>query len=209
MRTLLALTLFTVACTDVPFNGPGYDSVRERLSDAPASLYVHDETSSGEVTARRRGSDEWIVGTTDLTIEHGYVRAAIDRNDQLAIDKLELAVGPINLDGVFQKPTQLTDVRLRLAEPVRSEPTWASADDVTATLSLTFDLDWSIVIDGGEPYPLATQQLKLDGAEVVITGDGGHVDAWLGLEAAGVLWNWADIVQIIELKLSLGAETAD
>ena len=43
MRYLLALTLVAAACTDVPSSGLHYDSVRDRLTDRPAWLYVHDD----------------------------------------------------------------------------------------------------------------------------------------------------------------------
>jgi hypothetical protein len=209
MKYLIVISLFATACTDVPLNGPHYNSVRERLSAAPTSLFVHDEASSGAITARRRGSDEWIVGTTGVTIERGYVRAGIDANGQLEIDQLEVALAPITLDGVFAKPAVLQDVVLRLAEGVHSEATWASPDAARATLQMELAFDWAIAIDGGEPYPLASQRMPLQHVDVVLTGDGDHVDAFIDVDAAGELWNWADIVQITALDLSLTAATAD
>jgi len=209
MRYLIVITLFATACTDVPLNGPHYNSVRERLSAAPTSLYVHDETSSGAITARRRGSDDWIVGKTDVTIERGYVRARIDSDGQLSIDQLEIAVAPIALDGVFAKPAELQDVVLRLTDGVRSEATWASPDAARATLAMELAFDWAIAIDGAEPYPLASQRMPLQRVDVVLAGDGDHVDAFIDVDAAGELWNWADIVQITGLELALTAATAD
>lgn len=210
MRILIALTLFAAACTDVPTNGgPSYGSVRERLATAPASLFVHDEMSSGMVTAQRRAATGWTTGMTALTVEHGYVRAALDDTGQLAIDQLELGLAPISLDGVFQKPTQLQNVTLHLTAPARSSMAWTSADDATTTIPLTLDFDWWIAIDGGAPIPLATQHLPTENVAVVLGGTGDHVEASLDLDARGVLWNWADLVQITELSLSLGAETAD
>lgn len=210
MRCLIALTLFATACTNVPVGGPRYDSVRERLTATPTSLYVRVETSSGAVTARRRGHDGWLDGTTQLAVEHGYLRAAIDdRSGKLAIQKLEVAVAPITLEGVFEKSAQLQDVRLRLAEPAYSEAAWTSDDDATATLVMTFDFDWAIAFDGGQPYPLATQHLPPQTVQVVLAGSGDHVDASLDVDATGELWNWADLVQLTDLSLSLTAETAD
>jgi hypothetical protein len=209
MKYLAILTMFAMACTDVPGSGPRHGSVSERLAGAPTSLYVHDEASTGSVTARRRGYGGWIDGTSQLTLEHGHVRAAIDDRGQLVIDQLDIAVAPIVLDGVFQKPAALHGVRLRLVESARSAATWATADDATATLSMELDLDWSIVLDGGEPYPLATQHLPTMTVDVVLAGSGDHIDARIDLAAEGELWSWADIVQITELTLSLDAQTAD
>jgi hypothetical protein len=209
MQYLRMLTMFAAACTGVPGSGPHHGSVSERLSDAPASLYVHDEASTGSVTARRRGYDGWIYGTSQLTIDHGHVRAALDDRGELEIDQLDITIAPIRLDGVFQKQAELQGVRLRLVETARSAATWATDDDATATLVMELDLDWSIVLDGGEPYPLATQHLPPMTVDLVLAGSGDHVDARIDLAAAGELWNWADIVQITELALSLSAETAD
>jgi len=209
MRYLIALALFASACMELPLSGPRYDSVRDRMSDAPTSLFIRDETSSGSITARRRGYDDWITGTADIAIDHGYMRAAIDDSGRLEIDQLELAIAPIALDGVFAKPAQLTNVILRLNRSARADAAWTSEDRATATLPMTFDFDWWIAIDGGDPIPLATQQLPPVNVEVMLGGDGEHVEASVDVAAAGVLWNWADIVQITELDLSLSAETAD
>lgn len=209
MRCLLLLALAATACTDIPFNGPHYDSVRERLTDAPASLYVRRDASSGAITARRRDRDGWSSGTAAVAIEHGYVRAEIDDSGRIAVGELEIALGPIALDGVFSKPAELRDVHARLTDRVAADPTWTSADRAVATFAMTFDFDWSISFDGGEPYPLATQQLPPVDVDVVLDGDGDHVEASIDIAAAGELWSWADLLEVTELSLSLDAETAD
>lgn len=209
MRYLLVLVLATTACTDVPLGGPHYDSVLARLAEVPTSLYVHDEASSGTVTARRRGGDGWIAGSTTLAIEHGYLRAALDDDGRLAIDQLEIAIAPIALDGVFERPAQLQDVRVRLREPVRGDVTWTSVDDASATVDMAFDLDWAITFAGDDPYPLATQHISVDAVAVELGGYGDHVDARLTIDASGELWSWADLVQITDLALSVTAETND
>ena len=210
MRTLLALTLFTAACTDVPpSSGPSYDSVRDRLAAAPASLFVHADESTGMVTAQRRAASGWTTGMTALTIDHGYVRAKLDETGQLAIDQLDLALAPISLDAVFTKPTQLQNVTLHLAAPAKSAMAWTSEDDATTSVPVAIDFDWWIAVDGGAPVPLATQHLPPEHVALVLGGSGDHVEASLELDAKGVLWSWADLVQITELSLSLAAETAD
>lgn len=209
MRKLLALPLFATACTNVPINGPTYDSVRERLTEAPTSLYVHDETSSGSITARRRVGDGWDSGTTAMTIERGYVRTAIDGNGRLAIQRLELDLAPIQL-GVFEKPTQLQDVHVRLAKPVQAEAVWRSEDEATAVISMPFEFDWSIkFVDDEQPYPLATQHLPPTNVAVSLDGSGDHVGARIDIDASGELWNWADLIQITDISASLDAESAD
>ncbi|HEX5061023.1 MAG TPA: hypothetical protein VFV99_16765 [Kofleriaceae bacterium] len=209
MRYFLAIALFATGCMELPLGGPRYDSVRERMSEAPTSLFIHDEMSAGSITAQRRGSDGWIAGTTDVTVDHGYVRAALDGNGQLEIDQLEIALAPISLDGVFAKPAELQNVILRLTHSTRADATWTSSDNASATLPMTFDFDWWIAIDGEAPIPLATQQLPSINVGVDLGGNGDVVEASVDISASGVLWNWADLVQITSLDLTLGAKTAD
>jgi hypothetical protein len=208
MRYLLLLTLATAACTDVPSSGLQYDSVRERLADRPTSLYVHDEASSGAVTARRWERDAWITTTTPLAIPRGHMRAAIDDSGALTIDQLEIAVGPVTMDRIFGKPAQLQNVALRLAKPLLSDTAWTSDDDATATLTMVFDFNWSIAFDGGRPFTLPTQRLPPESVHVELAGDGDHVRVLLDIDASGELWNWNDLVQITDVSISLSAETA-
>ena len=209
MRCLLALTIFAAACTGVPHNGPHYDTVRERLSDAPAWLFIRDEASSGAVTARRRGHDGWVGNRLALAIERGYARIAIEDSGQLEIDQLEIVIAPITLEGVFGRPAHLHDVRLRLAKPVRSELAWTSEDEATATLVMPLDFGWAVAFDGGEAMSLATLHLPPESVDITLAGDGDHVSGRLEVRAAGELGNWADLVQISEMALSITAETAN
>lgn len=209
MRPIAILAVFATACTGLPSSGPHHDSVIERLSDVPTSLYVHDDASSGALTARRLGATGWIAGTTTLAIEHGYVRTGLDADGQLAIEQLDIAIAPIAVTGVFEKDARLEDVRVHLAEPARGDVVWTSADDATATAQMAFDLDWTLAFEGDDPYPLATQHLNTVTAAIVIGGQGDHVAVRIDIESAGELWNWADLIQFSSLSLSLDAETTD
>jgi hypothetical protein len=207
MRKLLALTLFATACTNVPTNENQYDSVRERLKETPTSLYIHSDTSSGSITARRRIADGWMTGATPMVIERGYVRVAMDDNDQLLIQRLELDLAPIEL-GLFERPAELQDVHVRLATPVHGDVAWTSQDEATTAMGMPFEFDWSIKLQGDEPYQLATQHLPQTSVAVTLDGDGDHVTAQIDMTASGELWNWADILQMTDISMSLDAETA-
>src|SRR5574338_882968 len=209
MRSILTLAVLATACTGLPSSGPHHDSVLERMSDVPTSLYVHDEASSGAITARRLGGDGWITGTTPLTIDHGYMRAAVGADGELEITQLDLAIAPIAIEGVFQKSARLQDVRVQLSKPAHGDVVWTSADDATATVEMAFDLDWALVLGDEEPYPLATQHLNTVTAAIVLGGQGDHVAARLDVDSTDELWNWADLIQFTGLSLSLDAETTD
>lgn len=208
MRKFIAVMLLATACTEVPSSGPSYDSVRERLSAEPTSLYVHDETSSGSITARRRIGDGWDGGATDLAILRGYIRASIDDSGRLAIQRLEVDLAPIQLS-VFERPARLQDVHVRLPTPVEADVVWGSEDQATAIVAMPFEFDWAIkFVDDEQATPLGTQRLPVTNVAVSLTGTGDHVSARIDIDASGELWNWADLVEMTDISMSLDAQTA-
>jgi hypothetical protein len=210
MRTFLALTLFAAACTNSGVGGDGsYDSVRDRLSDGPTRLSIGSTESSGSITARRWSTSGWLEGVSAVTIDSGVVSASVDARGALNVDKLEVYLGSIPLpDDVFKKPAQLDDVQMRLLNAASAEAQWASADDATAQLTLDLAFDWSIQIDG-KKTPLGRQKLPPVVIDLALTGGGDHIDASVTLDANGQLWNWADLIQMTSLELTLAAATVD
>ena len=210
MRFLLALTLFASACTsDPPTGDAGYDSVRDRLSDGPTRLFVGQDASSGSITARRWTTNGWLEGVTAVTVEAGELSAKVDARGTLTVDKLVIELAPIEIpEDVFKKPAQLDDVRISLATPASAMATWAGDDDATATLTMMLDFDWAIRVNGGKT-PLATQHLPPIMIDVALTGAGDHVDAAMSVHAAGELWNWAGLLEMRSLDLTLAAGTVD
>src|SRR5262245_52679639 len=114
MRSLPVLILFASACTaSSPNDGPSYDSVRDRMSD-DARFYIGNEGSTGTVTAKRRTDSGWVEGVSDLVIVSGELRAKTDSHGKLALERFEVAVGPIDIpEEVFKKPAQLQDVKVK------------------------------------------------------------------------------------------------
>jgi hypothetical protein len=210
MRTLLALSLFAAACTTAaPAGGPSYDSVRERLSDGPTRLFVGGTGSTGTVTARRWTAGGWIEGDSTLVIESGELFATVDAAGRLSLSKFEVRVAPIEIpEEVFKKPAQLSDVRVKLTDTATGAAQWASDDEAHATLPLQLDLEWAIAVNGGKT-PLGTQHLPVVDVDLSLTGDGGSVEATIALAATGMLWNWANLLQLTHLELQLEASTLD
>jgi hypothetical protein len=210
MRVLLASTLFAAACaSNSPGGGPSHDSVRDRLTDGPTRLYVGSDGSSGSLTARRWTSNGWVEGDTPVTIRSGELSAKVDARGALTLDTLAVGLSDIEIpEEVFKKPAQLSDVMLSLSTPATADMHWTSDNDATATLTLALDFDWSISVNGSKT-PLATQHLPPVMVDVALTGAGDHVDAALSLHAAGELWNWAGLIEMTKLELSLSAATLD
>ena len=56
---------------------------------------------------------------------------------------------------------------------------------------------------------LGTQHLRPITIDVAFTGSGEQVDASISLVAVGELWNWAGLIELTALELSLAAATVD
>jgi hypothetical protein len=210
MRILLALTLFASACTsNPPAGGPDYASVRDRLSDRPARLFVGGEISSGSITARRWTADGWVEGQTAVTIDAGEVSAKLDPRGAFVVDTLVIGLAPIDIpEEVFKKPAQLDDVTVTLTAPATAMPQWSSDNAAAVALPVSLDFDWSIRVNGGKT-PLATQHLPPIVIDLTFTGGGDHVDATVRMHASGELWNWAGLLEMTSLDLSVAAGTVD
>jgi len=210
MRFLLASTLFAAACTsNPPAGGSDYESVRDRLSAGPTRLFVGGEGSTGSISARRWTQNGWLEGVTPVTIDSGELSAKVDSHGALVLDKLLVGLAPIEIpEDVFKKPAQLDDVKVTLTKPTSASAQWTSDDDATVTLPVALDFDWAIHVNGGKT-PLATQHLPQIMLDVALTGAGDHIDASISLHAMGELWNWADLLEMTSLDLSLAAGTLD
>ena len=210
MRTALALVLFASACTSASPGGPEiYDSVRDRLSTSPTRLYVGAEGSTGTVTAKRWTADGWVEGVTPIVVSSGELRASVDDHGTLTLAAFEVGTQPIDIpEDVFKKPAQLSDVRVKLSTASTGATTWTSENDATVAMTLALDLDWSISVNGART-PLGTQHLPPVPVDVTLAGAGDHVDASIGLHASGELWNWAGLLELTGLEMSLSAETTD
>lgn len=209
----LACILF-IAAAGCATGAPGvdgsstYTSVKDRLAH-PTRLYVGPATSSGELTAERYTHDGWVSGTTPLLIAHGELDGNLDKTGKLVASAFEVDVDPIDIpDSVFGKPAQLKDVRFTLASPAVADVAWSSDDEADATLTLSLNLDATMVINGAAS-PLGTQKLPPVELTTTLTGNGDHVDAMLSLDAMGTLWNWADLFKLTQLQLSLVAGSVD
>jgi hypothetical protein len=214
MRSALAFVLLasatTAACTSAsPTGTETFDSVKDRLATKPTRLYIGSEGSNGTITAKRWTADGWIEGQTPVTISSGELNASVNKNGTLKLEAFEVGVAPIEIpEEVFKKPAQLKDVRVKMTNAAEGQTNWTSDDDATVTLTLELDLDWSIAVNGAQT-PLGTQHLPPVPLDVVLTGAGDHVDASIGLHASGELWNWAGLLELTGLEMSLSAETTD
>jgi hypothetical protein len=186
---------------------PSYDSVRERLSDHSTRLYIDGDASTGTVLARQRTADAWREGSSELVIKGGQLEVYVDHSGVVLVQRFMVVVDTVDVSGVFKKPASLESVKLT-SLPVQSPAAWTGDNNATVTLWPPLALDWSLAINN-TLAPLATQHLPPLRAELALGGDGDRVEATLAVHGDGVLWNWADILQVTGLDLSLVAATVD
>lgn len=210
MRIALAFALLASACVSPsPSDTESFDSVRDRLETKPARLFVGGEGSSGQIAARRWTSAGWVAGDTTVVIESGELSAAVDKTGRLTLSSFEVGVMPIDIpEEVFKKPAQLTDVKLTLKASASGDTTWTSDNMATATVMLDLDFAWTIKVDGHKT-PLGSQHLPPVPVDITLSGDGEVVDATIGVRAKGELWDWAGLLQMTALEMSLSAELAN
>ena len=171
---------------------------------------VSPRPAARERSPRRRWThDGWVEGQTQITIENGELLGSVNPLGNLAVKNFEVGVAPIDIpEEVFGKPAQLTNVRVKLASPIVGSLSWTSDDDATGQLTLSLDLDWAITVNGNKT-PLGTQHLPPVPVDVMVTGGGDHIDASIGMNATGELWNWAGLLEVTGLEMSLSAETVE
>jgi hypothetical protein len=208
MRSLTLALVFMVGCASSPPEGPSPAAdVRDRLA-TPTKLLLVAPDSSGSVVARRYVNSSWQSGTIALALNNGELDVAADAAGQLAITELAVGVAPITIPkDVFGKEVQLRDVRVTLADKLTATTRWADANTARASAMVALDLGWTLYVDGNAA-PLGTQHLGPLPITIALSGDGAEVDATLSLQGSGMVWKWADLIELDDLQLALGETTA-
>lgn len=207
MRTALSLLVVLSACSTAGTDAESPPaSVRERL-ELPTRMMITADESGGTITAERKLNDGWQTALVDLPIENGEITVSADSRDAVTLEHFQVMFKPLDMpEGMFGARTaQLTNVHFDLANEQRIPAVWTSDDEVHLAANLQFTMSWTLSLDGS-PAPLGAPHLPPVPVDVVLTGDGAHVQAELRLNAPGELWNWATVVKLSDLKLVLGAE---
>ncbi|HEY1816935.1 MAG TPA: hypothetical protein VGG74_31520 [Kofleriaceae bacterium] len=187
-------------------SGPSFDSVRDRLTTGPTTMFVAATENAGALDAAHNTSDGWQSGSAVLSISSGAFVASLDQSD-LLVASLDLSFDSIDVPpSVFGTPAQLTNVRLQLPTATLATATWSDADDAIATAPVSLSLSWSLATNGGV-LQLGSQMLPALPLDVTLTGDGDSVTASLVLHGTGQLWTWADLLELTELDVSADAVT--
>lgn len=207
MRLAALLLGFVCACNTqlADPTDPPPATLHDQLAEAPTRLLMTPE-SFGSIVAERWSSDGWQQGAVELSITDGELVAHLDDANRLVVDTFKVGFATIDIPAsVIGTATQLTDVRLVLEGASSVEPAWPDADTVQAATNLDVGLSWSLHTDTAS-VPLGVQHLHLP-LQLQATGNGRTASATLGVVTTGEVWQWADLVKLSDLELTLQAST--
>jgi len=203
-RTWLGLLLLVGCGDDLLGASASPQTLREQLATETA-LVVSPPDSAGGITAERRGSSGWEAGFVQLGITAGDVGVLAEPSGALLVQQLDLELAPIALPPTVLHDATLTDIRVTLAAPTRVPATWLDDNSGRASAALQLELSWSLVIDGVES-PIGAPHLPAIPIELqLFSGDAIHAE--IKAVSFGTLWNWADLVRLEDLQLTLHASS--
>jgi hypothetical protein len=207
MRASLYLVLASLAAgcsleADVP-PAPEARNLTERLADGE-HLFVDPALTTIEITGRYTGNGG-SVGTAIIPLVEGSLDVRVDEQNNLVVDALEAKLADV-LAQPTEYPLHLTHIELTLAEPVTAATCW-TGDLASASIDteMTLLLDWALQTPEGVVAPLGTEELGPLLVTVETTVVDGHVVAHLDVHHDGVLWDWAGILQLEDLRIDLEA----
>ena len=199
MRIVPLLLITACATSPTESSPPDPNTLRGDLA-AGVHLAI---TGSGSVAAKEKSGSGWSEGDVPLAITGGAL-AASAYDDTLVVDAATADFGPIAIpSSVIGGDASLTNVRLRLAQPTSLPLAWQDDDHASVTAKVDLVLDWSLTANGGTA-PLGPQPLS--GVPVTITlARDGAVTASAELTQTGMVWMWADVIELDNLALRLDA----
>jgi hypothetical protein len=194
------------------FDGGGELAEREALEERLQSRAFLDLDASSQVGVLATDSDGNQLPCVQPTITGGTAVLRSTESGLLLVEDLDVRLSDVMIGaGVYgSDPIRLTDVVLRLGTQIVTEPAWGEGG-IGATGSGEADLllDWAVVSDSGEVYPLATQRLgETSFAVEVALRDDDTLAAHVGTTIEGDLRNFADRVTLSDLSIAVSAVTA-
>ena len=155
------------------------------------------------------GADGAPVEGVTPTITGGSAVLRATADGQLLVEDLDVTLDDIVVPAgeLGPAPLHLTDVSLHLGTQIAVDAAWApSGESVAGSGTGDLLLDWSLVLDDGSPYQLATQKLAERPFQVAVREDAtGKLTAAVTMSADGELRQFADRVTLSDLSLAVVA----
>jgi len=204
-----AVAPLVAACSADAGGAPPPASVHELLATDGAALAVSGTTSTGAVVARlwRTG---WRDDRVELGIGDGELVLSTNAAGDVVVEDLGFALAPIELPAdATGESTRLVDLRLELAaDAPAATTTWTDDNAALAATTVALQLSWSLET-GDRVTPLGRVTLAALPLELTLAGTPTHVEAGLALRSDGVVWSWADLIELADLSLAITATSAE
>lgn len=138
-------------------------------------------------------------------------RAVLRATDSglLLVEYLEIGLSDVTVEAgvVYSEPIHLTDLRLQLGTQIVVEPDWpAGAEQVAGAGVADLLLDWAVLDDSGDVYPLATQRIR-DAEFSVAVGldDDDTLSARVNTAVEGRIGSFANRIELTDFSMAVTA----
>jgi hypothetical protein len=211
-RTQIAVVVAAVLLTGCSFD-EGSTYVEE-----PASLYsrlgvrenlVLEPTSLVGVAAI--DNDGNALPCLQPSVVGGTVILRATNSGLLLVEKLEIELSDVTIQAgvIYGEPIHLTDMRFQLGTQIAIESEWnPTRVDGAGVADLL--LDWAVLDDSGQVYPLATQRIR-DAEFMVSVGldEFDNVTASVTTAIAGHIGSFANRIELADFSMAVTAITAE
>jgi len=210
MRKLfIALALATVvpACA-FDSGGATTDSAEPLWRDLGHRAFL-DLDPSSRIGVTATGPEGAPVEGVSPTITGGAAVLRATPDGTLLVEDLDVTLDDIVVPAgeLGPAPIHLTDVSLHLGTQIAVDATWSpTGQSVAGSGTGDLLLDWSLVLDDGSPYQLATQKLAERPFQVAVREDDtGRLTAAITMSADGELRSFAGAVTLRDLTMAVVA----
>lgn len=186
-------------------------TTRERLREQ-AVFEVIPEASQATLIVRINRGNRWLEYPVAARITGGHVDIGAADDGTVSIDDFQLDIADMKIQPggeVLSQGLHLTRMRARLANEVQGTLTeWDDAGErCTATFEAPLLLEWAVLADG-RPVQLGPQKLEPIGLRASISHNRNSPAYELHLSGSndGVLWQWAELVELSRLGLDVGGQ---
>ncbi len=212
LHKTLSIVVAAVVLTGCSFEdeGPepvGEESLYQRLGTRE-TLNLQPTSLVGVMAYDKAGN---VLPCVQPTVVNGKAVLRATTSGLVLVEGLEIELTDVKIDeGVLHsQDVVLTDIRLRLGTQLAFEPTWGD-QKLSAVGGGQADLllDWAVLDDSGEVYPLATQKLRKADFAVDINLDyDGTITANVTTAVEGELGNFANRISLADFSMAVNAKT--
>lgn len=199
-----ALALSAGACAFDPTH-PDVDASLQEQLERRVFLDLADTSRVGVVAT---DPDGVVMPYVEPRVVGGRAVLRTTADGWLLVEDLEITLADVQIPPgeLGPDPVRLTDVDLRLGTQLAAQPYWSGDGEAAwAVGDADLLLDWSLVLDDGSAYPLATQRLGEADFTVAVARDTGGLRAQVLSAVPGEVHRLTGLFTLSDLSVSVDA----